>query len=103
MDQAVAAGTGAEVLAWGLLEPGDVIAFALNGPGDYDHIGIYIDAVRGDCHASRPRGLDRPGEHFDRVHRAGSDRPRSSVDTFRQSTPTTEARPARNTNLVRPF
>ena len=42
MGQAVAAGTGAQVLAGGLLQPGDIIAFALDGPGDYDHIGIYI-------------------------------------------------------------
>jgi cell wall-associated NlpC family hydrolase len=42
LGQAVASGSGAEVLASGLLQPGDVIAFALDGPGDYDHIGIYV-------------------------------------------------------------
>ena len=30
------------MFADGLLQPGDVIAFALSGGGDYDHIGIYL-------------------------------------------------------------
>ena len=42
LGQAVAAGLGAQVLASGLLQPGDVVAFELDGGGDYDHIGIYI-------------------------------------------------------------
>lgn len=44
LGQAVDAGVGSKVLADGLLEPGDVIAFALSGGGDYDHIGIYVGA-----------------------------------------------------------
>jgi len=39
--QGVAAGPGQQVLASGLLQPGDVIGFQLGGPGFYDHIGIY--------------------------------------------------------------
>lgn len=42
MGQEVATGSGAQVLASGLLQPGDIIAFQLGSPGDYDHIGIYI-------------------------------------------------------------
>ena len=41
MGTQVATGPGSAVLASGLLEPGDVIAFQLT-PGDYDHIGIYL-------------------------------------------------------------
>jgi hypothetical protein len=42
LGQEVAGGNGSQVLASGLLQPGDVIAFELNGGGDYDHVGIYI-------------------------------------------------------------
>ncbi|MDQ2729057.1 MAG: bifunctional lytic transglycosylase/C40 family peptidase [Actinomycetota bacterium] len=41
MGQNVATGPGSAVLGSGLLQPGDVIAFQLGTPGDYDHIGIY--------------------------------------------------------------
>ena len=42
MGQDVGTGTGAQVLGSGQLQPGDDIAFQMNGGGDYDHIGIYI-------------------------------------------------------------
>jgi cell wall-associated NlpC family hydrolase len=43
MGQAVTTGTGAQVLASGLLQPGDVIGFYnLDDDDQWDHIGIYI-------------------------------------------------------------
>jgi len=43
LGQQVAVGTGAQVLASGLLEPGDVIGFFnLDADDQWDHIGIYV-------------------------------------------------------------
>lgn len=42
LGQNVATGPGGQVLTSGLLQPGDVIAFQLGAPGNYDHIGIYV-------------------------------------------------------------
>lgn len=42
LGQDVATGLGSQVLSSAALQPGDVIAFQLSGPGNYDHIGIYV-------------------------------------------------------------
>ena len=43
LGQQVAAGAGAQVLASGLLEPGDVIGFFnLDADNQWDHVGIYV-------------------------------------------------------------
>ena len=43
LGQQVAVGTGAQVLASGLLQPGDVVGFFnLDHDGQWDHVGIYV-------------------------------------------------------------